>query len=516
MSTITSDRPRRYLALWFPFLAVDRLRRASRSREPDDRPLALVEKTGNALRLAAPDRAALALGLTRGLTLADARARVPDLQVVEMDAAADRRLLERLADFCDRYTPLVALDLPHGLVLDITGCAHLFEGEAGLREGLMDRLETAGIETCATVAGTPQAARALARFGNAKIVPWGSEAHAVDGLPVAALGIDRESVVALTRAGLKTVGDLAMRPRSALAARFGAELTARLARTLGEEDIRISPRRPLPACLVERRFAEPVTWVEEALESLSAEVGRLLEARGEGGRAFEASFFRTDGKVLRLGLETGRPTRDQKSLMRLFRERLDSLSDPLDAGFGFDLIRLSVMRTEGVAPVQASLDGRHVEEEEVAELVDRLGVRFGPEAVTRFVPVDTHIPERAAHAVPAAELAGKAGAWPAPDPVSPPLRPIHLFDPPQPIEALAEVPDGPPLRFRWRRVLHEIARAEGPERIAPEWWRHDRCDGLTRDYYRLEDVSGRRFWVFREGLFSEQFAPRWFMHGMFA
>ena len=516
MSTITSDKPRRYLALWFPFLALDRLRRASRSREPDDRPLALVEKTGNALRLAAPDRAALALGLTRGLTLADARARVPDLQVVEMDTAADRRLLERLADFCDRYTPLVALDLPHGLVLDITGCAHLFEGEAGLREGLMDRLEAAGIETRATVAGTPQAARALARFGNAMIVPLGSEAHAVDGLPVAALGIDRESVVALTRAGLKTVGDLAMRPRSALAARFGAELTARLARTLGEEDIRISPRRPLPACLVERRFAEPVPWVEEALESLSAEVGRLLEARGEGGRAFEASFFRTDGKVLRLGLETGRPTRDPKSLMRLFRERLDSLSDPLDAGFGFDLIRLSVMRTEGVAPAQASLDGRHVEEEEVAELVDRLGVRFGPEAVIRFVPVDTHIPERAAHAVPAAELVGKAGAWPAPDPVSPPLRPIHLLDPPQPIEALAEVPDGPPLRFRWRRVLHEIARAEGPERIAPEWWRHDRCDGLTRDYYRLEDVSGRRFWVFREGLFSEHFAPRWFMHGMFA
>jgi protein ImuB len=193
--------------------------------------------------------------------------------------------------------------------------------------------------------------------------------------------------------------------------------------------------------------------------------------------------------------------------MRLFRERLDSLVDPLDAGFGFDLIRLSVMRTEGFAPAQASLDGRHVEEEEVAELVDRLGVRFGAEAVTRFVPVDTHIPERAA----ACRAGGGMSPWKtglaAPDPDGPPLRPIHLFDPPQPIEALAEVPDGPPLRFRWRRVLHEIARAEGPERIAPEWWRHDRCDGLTRDYYRLEDAAGRRFWVFREGLFSEQ-TPR--------
>lgn len=516
MSTITSDSPRRYLALWFPFLPVDRLRRASRSRERDERPLALVERTGNALRLAAPGREALALGLSPGLTLADARARVPELQVVEMDPAADRRLLERLADFCDRYTPLVALDLPQGLVLDITGCAHLFGGEGGLRESLMERLERAGIETRATVAGTPQAARALARFGDIDLVPCGGEAHAVDGLPVSALDIERESVVALTRAGLKTVGDLALRPRTALAARFGRELIARLGRILGEEDIRISPRRPLPSCMVERRFAEPVTWVEEALEALSTEVGRLLEARGEGGRAFEAAFFRTDGKVERLWLETGRPTRDQKPLMRLFRERLDALADPLDAGFGFDLIRLSVMRTEHFVPAQASLDGRHAEEEEVAELLDRLGVRFGPEAVTRFVPVDTYIPERAAHAVPAAEVAEKAGAWTMPDADGPPLRPIHLFDPPQPIEALSEVPDGPPLRFRWRRVLHEIARAEGPERIAPEWWRQDRCDGLTRDYYRLEDAAGRRFWVFREGLFSEQYAPRWFVHGTFA
>ena len=516
MSSIVSDRPRRYLALWFPFLPVDRLRRAARSRERDEKPLALVERVGNALRLAAPGREALALGLSPGLTLADARARIPDLQVVEMDPAADQRLLERLADFCDRYTPMVALDPPHGLVLDISGCAHLFDGEAGLRESLLARLETAGIETRATVAGTPQAARALARFADIDIVRCGAEAHAVDGLPVAALDIDRESVVALTRAGLKTVGDLAMRPRSALAARFGSALTARLARLLGEEDTRISPRRPLPACMVERRFAEPVTWVEEALEALSGEVGRLLETRGEGGRAFEAAFFRTDGKVLRLGLETGRPTRDAKSLMRLFRERLDSLADPLDAGFGFDLIRLSAMRTEAFAPAQASLDGRQAEEEEAAELVDRLGTRFGVEAVTRFVPVDTHVPERAAYMVPAADLPRAAHGWQKPDPDGPATRPIHLFDPPQPIEALAEVPDGPPLRFRWRRVLHEIARAEGPERIAPEWWRHDRCDGLTRDYYRLEDAAGRRFWVFREGLFTEETTPRWFMHGVFA
>ncbi len=468
------------------------------------------------MRLAAPGRSALALGLTRGLTLADARARVPDLQVVEMDPAADARLLERLADFCDRYTPLVTLDPPHGLVLDITGCAHLLGGEAQLWADLLQRFGRAGIETRAAIAGTPEAARALARFGGKEIVQCGGEAEATGPLPAAALGIDRESVVALLRAGLKTVGDLAARPRSALAARFGAELVARLSRVLGEEDIRISPRRPLPACMVERRFAEPVIWVEDALEALSAQAARLLEERGEGGRAFEASFFRTDGKVQRLSVATSRPTRDRKSVMRLFRERLDSLADPLDAGFGFDLIRLSVMRTQAFTPAQASLDGREVEEEAVAELVDRLGVRFGMEAVTRFAPADTHIPEQAAYAVPAASFSRAECVWPRADASSPPLRPIHLFDPPQPVEALSEVPDGPPLRFRWRKVLHEVARAEGPERIAPEWWRHECCDGLTRDYYRLEDAAGRRFWVFREGLFTEETVPRWFLHGVFA
>lgn len=469
------------------------------------------------MRLAAADAPALSLGITPGLTLADARARVPDLAVAEMDDTADAALLERLADACDRYTPLVALDAPHGLILDITGCAHLFGGEVALRDDLLRRCADAKMAARASIAGTPEAARALARFGGCAIAAPGGEADAVKPLPAAALGIAPEIIIALSRAGLKIIGDLTIRPRAPLAARFGEALPAQLARTLGQEDIGITPRRPLPACIVERRFAEPLTREEDALGALAgliAQAGRILEERGEGGRHFEAAFFRTDGKVVRLAVTTSRPARDPDMLMRLFRERIDALADPLDPGFGFDLIRLAVVASETFAPVQTSLDRRAVEDEEVAALVDRLGARFGAESVLHFAPADTHIPERAARVVPASARAGNA-VWPETEPGEPPARPLHLFDPPQAIEAMAGVPDGPPLRFRWRRMLHEVARAEGPERIAAEWWRGS--EAPTRDYYRVEDAQGRRFWLFRDGFYGEgPHTPRWFLHGIFA
>lgn len=475
-----------------------------------------------ALRLAAVNRRAQALGLAPGLTLADARARIPALRALDMDREADAALLARIADLCDRYTPLTALDGADGLVLDITGCAHLFGGEAGLREDLLRRLQRAGIEARASIAGTPDAARALARFGGPGIVPRDDDSDTVRPLPVAALTGEPETQRALLRAGLRTVGDVADRPRVALAARFGTDLVARLARTLGEEDIRITPRRPLPACMVERRFAEPLALIEDALAALAGlatQAAGLLERRGEGGRRFEATFFHVDGKLTRLTVATGSPLRDPGTLMRLLRERLEALGDRIDPGFGFDLVRLSVVAVEPFAVVQPDLDGRAFEEEEVSALIDRLGARFGADAILRFAAIDSHIPERAARAVPAiaapaAETRPDGPGWCRAATGAPP-RPIHLFDPPHPVETLAEVPDGPPVRFRWRRVEHRVAFAEGPERIAPEWWRQS-DDSLTRDYYRVEDETGRRFWLFREGLYGRDTGPpRWFLHGLF-
>lgn len=470
--------------------------------------------------LAAPDPAALRLGLHPGLTLAEARARVSPLTVADADPLADDALIERIADWCDRYTPLVARYDGNGLMLDITGAAHLFGGEASLLADVTARLAAFGLTASGVIAGVADAARALVRVGRSRIVEPGREADAVRPLAVAALGLDEARSLALVRSGLKTIGDLADRPRSPLAARFGAECVDRLQRLLGEADHPISPRRPIAAVLAERIFFEPLSRTDDidaTLASLAETLASLLETRGEGGRAFEASFYRVDGLVRRLQVATARPSRDPKALARLFHERLESLSEPLDAGFGFDLIRLGALRTEPFLATQSSLDGRAVDDEAICELVDRLGARFGAERILRFLSENTHIPERGSKMVPAIAVGEPASSWEAAVvPGEPPLRPLSLFDPPQPVEALAEVPDGPPLRFRWRRMLHEVARAEGPERIAPEWWRGD-DSSLTRDYYRVEDGAGRRFWLYREGLYGgEASRPRWFLHGLFA
>lgn len=471
-----------------------------------------------ALLIAAVDARARSLGLCPGQKLADARACLPTLVALEHDRDADRHFLERLADAADRYTPLVALEPPEGFILDITGCAHLFGGEAALRKDLLRRLAGAGLTARATIAGTPEAASALARYATCDRVPPGAEAEAVASLPVMALGIDPAAVLALTRAGLKTIGDLICRPGDILVARFGAMLATRLRRVTGREDTRLTPRRAVATCMVERRFSEPVGRREDLLGALGmilGTAGTTMEERGEGGRLFEASFFRTDGVVRRVAVETGEATREGAALIRLFAEKMHLLDDPSDPGFGFDLIRLAVLRTEALAPRQARLDGRGEADRETVALIDRLVARFGRDSVVRLVDRHSHIPERAEAMRPAIAV-GATAAWPAMRAARPLTRPLQLFDPPQPIETLAEVPDGPPATFRWRRTTHQISRAEGPERIATEWWR-DGESALTRDYYCLEDREGRRFWVFRQGLYAtETAAPRWFVHGLFA
>jgi protein ImuB len=317
------------------------------------------------------------------------------------------------------------------------------------------------------------------------------------------------------------------RPLAGIAARFGKGAASAVRRLAGDENVPIAPRAREAPVAAERRFAEPVArsdFVLEAIAGLVAEAGAVLERRHQGGRRWQVRLFRTDGEVQALRIETGRPTRDAAVLMRLLRERIDALADPLDPGFGYDLIRLDVTLAERLDASQLRLEGganRGVDDEGVAELVDRLSTRLGRDRVRRFAARDSHIPEQSELMLPASAPApAAAGTWPAIEPGEPPLRPIYLFDPPQPIEGvMAEVPDGPPRRFRWRRTLHEVARAEGPERIAGEWWRHDGGRGTpppTRDYYRIEDRRGRRFWIFRHGLFDETERPRWYVHGLFA
>jgi protein ImuB len=479
-----------------------------------------VERVQNALRLAAVSPEAARAGLLPGLTLADARARVPALRVAEADPAADAALLGRIAVFCDRFTPLVALAPPDGLTLDVTGCTHLSGGAAPLRAEVLRRLGRLGLRARATVAPTPEAAQALARHGEVGVAEPAALAAAVRALPVVALEAPPETLAGLRRAGLRTLGEVADRPAAALAARFGAGLVTRLRRLLGAEDARITPLRPPPDCVAEQAFAEPLTRaeaVEGVLAALAPHVCAMLERRGAGGRRFEAVLFRSDGAVRRIGIETGAPCRDPAAILRLFRTRIGALAEPIDPGWGFDLIRLAAPVAEPMPPEQPGFDGRAAAAAELAGLADRLAARFGRDRVLRPAARDSHDPVRSVVFRPAGAPPAPA-AWPGPGPGEPPVRPLRLFEPPEPLEALAEVPDGPPLRFRWRRVLHRVARAEGPERIAPDWWREG-PGGAVRDYYRVEDAEGRRFWLFRRGLYGEAGAagaPRWFLHGLFA
>lgn len=487
--------------------------------EWDDRPHVILARVKSALRIAHANHRALALGLYPGLTLADARARVPDLVVTDEDEKADRALVQQIAEWCDRFSPLVGFDGQNGLMLDITGCVHLFGDEAAMRNDVMNRLRAAGFSTRAAVAGTPDCARAVARHARTGVVAPGKEAEAVRPLPTAALGIGDGMVLGLARAGLKTVADVADRPRAPLAARFGADLMDRLARALGEADHPISPNRPPPELMIEQRFAEPVAQtavVNSVLAKLAEALGRSLERHGLGGRRFEASFFRADGVVWRVAVATGQPLRDAKTLRRLYAERLDALADPLDPGFGFDMIRLAVLTIEPMLTRQAHFDGSEENGEVVAELTDRLSARFGPAHVMRFVVADSHVPERNFSTVDAISTQPTTIEWPLAPRGEPPVLPLRLFARAEPVDVIAEVPDGPPMRFRWRRLTHDIVAAEGPERIAPEWWR-DGPGTLTRDYFRVEDRKGRRFWIFREGLYEAgDGRPRWYLHGLFA
>jgi len=513
---------RRYLSVWLRRLATDRIARCSAAL--GKLALATVAPEKSALRLASVNDAAARLGLKPGQALADARAMYPGLTVVDADLQADRGLLAAIADWCDRYTPLIGTDPPDGLLLDITGCAHLFGGEATLCRDLVSRLAAQGFNVRAAVADTVGCAWAMAHYGTPSVVPPGGAREAISILPLAALRVAPNVVDRLAQAGLKRIADICDRPRAPLVARFGEDFIRRLDQALGRIDEPIMPRLPLPSCVAEQRFGDPIALEHDVLatiEHLAHELDRALERRGEGARLLQAALFRADGKILRLEIGTGEPLRAAARIKRLFAEKLTALADEWDPGFGFDVIRLSVLATERFDCVQTGL-GSADHASDLAHLIDRLGARFGLRRVMRLVPQDTHIPEFAvmtmpAYAVHAMSRHQQQAEQAIEQDSLAPTRPIRLLVKPEPIEATAEVPDGPPVQFRWRRVPHQVAHAEGPERIAMEWWRDGKGRMLTRDYFRVESTHGIRLWLYREGLFAREAEhPRWFIHGLFA
>lgn len=460
------------------------------------------------MTLQAVDRTATALGLSFGQPLANARAMLPALKVVQADEKADAQLLGHIADWCDRFTPYVALDGPNRLLLDVTGATHLFGGEQMMLGQICRRLEAQGFAVRGALAGTAAAARALCRYKNGVVIAAGEEKDAIRPLPVEALGLGATITKAFRRAGLKTVAQVAGRKRSELTARFGAATQSVIDEILGQDARPISPRLPRAEYAREQAFPEPIATdnlINATLRSLSESLSEKMQKNGLGARRLEAQFFRADGALRNISIALGIATRDPNIILRLFREKLDVLNDPLDPGFGFDLIRLSATEVERFTVEAADLDSDLIAQKEIGFLIDRLATRFGAARILKFQPNDTHIPEKSFYAVSAQSATASKIAWKKIRATSVvPRRPLRMFARSERVNMITTT------QINWCRSTRTIIQQEGPERIAMEWWRHEEPQS-PRDYARMEDADGRRYWLYHNTA-NEQ----WFLHGLFA
>jgi protein ImuB len=535
---------RRVLSIWLPHLAVERWAKASDL--PPDAAVVLTVEGPHGLLIHAVTKAAAEQGARPSMRLTDARALDPGLVAVPADPVGDSALVQRLAKWAGRWSPLVEVDGPDGLRLDVTGIAHLFSGEQALIADIQRRFGALGLSTRTAIAPTAAAAWALAHYAPCICGPNALETRLAP-LHVSALGLESETVRTLERLGLKTLGALADIPRLALARRFrGAEdVVDALDRALGRkpEPLTAAPSDPPPRSAL--RLEEPATYPEaaaQALERLIPGLVRQLEERHLGARRLSLAGYRVDGSIAVASVATAIPSREPKHLQRLLVDKTAAL----DPEFGFDAFALTAEWTEKLGMAQESLVEEPTGERELARLIDRLTVKLDSGAVREPQAEESYLPERASgwvaavssslsrsdgegdHPKPKATDGGGVGAKPLHHSTSssgpPPQpsareelrRPQRLLDRPEAIDVIYATPEGMPRRFIWRRAVHDISRVEGPERIAPEWWRSPSSARL-RDYYRVEDDRGRRYWIYREGLVGDGRGgvPNWFIHGLF-
>lgn len=509
------------VSLFLPTWPTDRFYRSRGPSAPHDRlarakereqPLVLIESDRSSKVIYAANIAARAAGIHTGMAATRAQALLPGLVAHLASPEADAEALERLGLWViRRYSPSVAVDPPDGLVIDATGAAHLFGGEAAMLDDIVQRLGSSGIAARAGLASTWGAAHAAARFVQSRttLVPPDATAGSLAELPISALRLSADIVQALRRLGFKTIGDVNATPRAPLALRFGKELLYRIDQAYGRLGEPIIPLEPPELPRVTRGFPEPISAPETLhryTEKLCADLARFMETRGVGASQLDLLFFRIDSRTEAIRAGLAQPSREARRLTRLLTDRIETI----DPGPGVERMTLVASRTGNLVPLTGAALGEEPVRD-ISELIDTLTNRIGEDRLYRLAAVESDIPERSATRIPALSPPTQLRwniDWP---------RPSRLLPHPVPVETVALLPDHPPAQFTWRGQRRRIRRADGPERIHGEWIRSRDELFSVRDYFVVEDEAGERFWLFRAGDGEDPRTgdQRWYLHGIF-
>jgi protein ImuB len=494
----------RYASIWFPYLLTEYAARKS----PQLRETVFVLASTQRGRMVIDAVSPMAAGkeIHPGMVLADCKAIFPELEVIKSEPGQAQKLLNALAEWCIGYTPLAAIDLPDGIVLDISGCAHLWGGESQYLGSIKSRLNAYGYTVKIAIADTIGSAWATARFSNQEIVKARMQREALQNLPPAALRLEPEILARLKKLGLQRIESFMNMPRTALRRRFGPSLSLRLGQALGQEIEMIISVKPVEPYQERLCSMEPIctaVGITIALKQLLDSLCIRFEAEGLGLRNGIFRAYRVDGDIQQIEIGTSRPSRNEAHLFKLFEHKITTLEPAL----GFEMFVLEAPKVEPITDEQSAIwTASSQNDKKVAELLDRVAVKTGTNNIMRYLPAEHYWPERSIkQAVPLWEKPVTAWRtdWP---------RPIHLLEKPEVVEVTAVLPDYPPMLFRYKGKIYNIARSDGPERIEQEWWL---TYGLYRDYYCVEDESGARYWLFRSGPYDAG-QPKWFIHGFFA
>lgn len=496
---------KRFVSIWFRYLVTDWFT----LRQPQLRNTAFVLSAPlhGRMIVTAANAMAEAQEVHSGIVLADARAIISCLQVLDDKPQQIDKLLKRIAEWCIRFTPVAAIDSPDGIILDVTGCSHLWGGDQPYLNDIVNRLKARGYHARAAMADTIGTAWAVARFGKQSLIinPF-NQTEALLYLPATALRLQADTIERLDKLGLRQIKDFISMPRSALRRRFGNHVVTRLNQALGLEEEFIQPVQPIELYQERLPCLEPIvtaTGIEIALQRLLEALCKRLQKEQKGLRLANLKCYRLDGKIGHIAIATNSPSHNVKHLFKLFEIKLSTIEPDL----GIELFVLEAPKVEDYAPCQQKLWETMwgLENVHLSELIDRVAGKVGSNAIHRFLPDQHYWPERSIKQASSLQEQ-KTTEWRLDKP-----RPIQLLAAPENIEVTAPVPDYPPMLFRYKGKLHKIKKADGPERIEQEWWIQD---GQHRDYYAVEDEEGCRYWLFRLGHYDEEY--KWFIHGFFA